>query len=527
MESIRLAVYRGKKATGEVSDLVNDAALGAPLSATIDGIVCKLWVTTHTGGRPSWVDTFATLFGVDPSQLLPNPPRSVSGLAWLTGNHGDFAVTFGHAWQKVKRESADPSFGIRCVLNLCDHDSLRAIKRDRMTTEFVQVMEQSPENTGINRFGIDTEADMLKGVKASVDPVHGFGTAVSGTDSFHCAWDASTLTLENFLREIVTLGASTKYKKRFDWIDFITPIREPTEIVPLDHAAVGAINQANSTFRLHPPGFSQWDDYDHFVFGRLTKSPVKDQLTLPSWKHYFQGKVATTSNQPVLVSDLKEQWIHAIDEAYPSRSVRWRVYDCIYGTIQLPSGTFMLHESNWYRLAVDYVARVDAALAKAPSLTGGSKLPLCHSNEHEADYNRRVARSSKRSIQLFDRKIIPHGGPTSKFEFCDLLGDNMTIYCVKRWASSAGISHLARQAVNTCKLLRGDEDFVRKVDGRLKGNHRANWTRVKNRSTKATVALVIMGCKSVKDLPFFSRMTLSDAIRQIQTLGFDVAFDWV
>lgn len=527
MENIRVSVYRAATSTGNAKDLINISELGDPAIANIDGVVCHLWVITHKGSIPGWVDTFASLFLIDPNQLLPSPPQSVSGLAWLSSKHGDFAITFGYAWQKVKHDAVETSFGIRCVLNLCDHDSLRGIKRDRMTSEFVQVMEQSPEKTGIYRFGIDTEADMLKGVKATADPVLGFGSAVSGAESFHCTWDASTATLDAFLKSIVALSASKKYIKRFDWIDYVTPIREPSDIALLDKSAANAINQPTTSFRLHPPSFSQWDDYDYFVFGRIKKNFVKEQLDLSAWKHHFQGNIATIPNQVIVTADLRTQRIHAVDVTNQSRNAKWNVYDCLYGTIQLPAGAFMLHEGNWYKLAANYVARVDSSLTKTPSLKAPSKLSLCKPNEHEDVYNRRIARASNRKIQLFDRKIISHGGGKSKFEFCDLLGSDMTIYCVKRWASSAGISHLARQAVNTCRLLRGDAEFVKKIDRRLRGNRRANWTLVKDRSVRATVAFVIMGCKDVSDLPFFSRMTLNDAIKQIQTLGFDVAFDWV
>ncbi len=139
-----------------------------------------------------------------------------------------------------------------------------------------------------------------------------------------------------------------------------------------------------------------------------------------------------------------------------------------------------------------------------------------------------LQKTSSRRLRLFDRKLITAWRRgIGKFEFCDLLGDDLSIYCVRQWASSAGISHLARQAVNTCKLIRGDEKFCKKIERRLKGKHRASWLKTRNRGLKPRAVLAVMGCHCIQDLPFFSRMTLSDAARQMQVLGFTVSFDWI
>lgn len=523
---IKIAVYRAREANCPLQDLISTEGLPTPLHTTVDGMECTLWTTEHTGQRPAWVDVFADIFGVNAAQLLPEPPRSISGLAFISGRHGSFAITFGHGWQRVKRDSTDPNFGVRCVLNLCQDTSLRAIRRDRMTSELVQVIEQSPEETGIYRFGIDTEADMLRGVKATIDPALNFGSGISGSDSFHCSWDPASMSLERLLQSLVTLAKATTYRAKFEWIDYIIPVLDKAEITALDGAAITDINQASPKFRLNPPQFSQWDGFDYFIFGRRRSSPIKDELSIQSWLHHMRRRSANKSS-PITLTAIKEESVYAIDEMNPGKSARWKVYDCLYGIVLYGHSTYMLHESNWYRLSMDYIAKVDRSLADISDLSGSGKLMPSLPNEREDAYNRRVVRQSNRRIQLFDRKIIHHGGGRSKFEFCDLLSDDMVIYCVKRWASSSGISHLARQAVNTCKLLRGDADFVRKIERRLKGVRRSNWLQVKDRSIRPTIALVIMGASSLSQVPFFSRMTLGDAARQIRMLGFDVVFDWV
>ncbi len=149
---------------------------------------------------------------------------------------------------KIRRSEVDPNFGIRCVLNLCKADALRAIRRDRMTSEFVQVIEQSPEETGLYRFGVDTEADMLRGIRAAADPALGFGSTVSGSDSFHCLWDPSRSTIHQFLEAVVTLSRREIYKKNFAWIGFISPIRSETEIHTLDDAASADIANLKTAF---------------------------------------------------------------------------------------------------------------------------------------------------------------------------------------------------------------------------------------------------------------------------------------
>ncbi len=52
----------------------------------------------------------------------------------------------------------------------------------------------------------------------------------------------------------------------------------------------------------------------------------------------------------------------------------------------------MLHEGSWYRLATDYVARVDAFLDLIERDKAPYALPTSAANEKEDAYNKRAAK---------------------------------------------------------------------------------------------------------------------------------------
>lgn len=129
-----LSLYKLRDGITEPAGFVDVS--GFPFSADIS--IGEGVATLHYGmsmGTPRWLQSLAAA-AVTPLQELQ--ASAVSGVLLAHVNQRHFALTFGHAWQRVKHTGIEPNFGIRCVLNLAKADSLRAIRRDRVADTFIQ-----------------------------------------------------------------------------------------------------------------------------------------------------------------------------------------------------------------------------------------------------------------------------------------------------------------------------------------------------------------------------------------------------
>lgn len=518
MTRVPVSIYKVSDAATPLSEVVRLDGLtriaASPPTAS-RGTSAELWLGRSEGEVPEWLKVVGAALAVPNGNLNSYRAASVAGVLCLTLPVGVFVLVFGHAWMRIRTTVVEPNFGVKCVLNICGASSLRALKRDRISGDFIQVLEQSPEDADVFRFGVDPESDLLRGVRASVEPIFQLGGIIAGTDSLKCAWDPAAESLDHLVERVATYYGRMTYKRNFPWVDYIQPLRDPAKITFLDEELANQLDSGGAGLALCVPDFSQWDSYDYFVFGRRSVREVRSTLSLGSWLHHARHHGLTID-----AACLSTQKVHGIDIHVPGRNAQWDLRDCLHG--MLVGTNYLLHGGEWFQLAEGFVDRIDRQLSDLVPLSTTPLLPS-RLGELEGDYNTRMARLPGRIFKLFDRKLVSHGGGHSKIEFCDLLSRENEIVCVKKWSGSSGISHLCRQAVTTCRLLRSDEDFCSKIDVRLKGHFRAAWSRVRRRASRATVVLVVMGTSGGHDLPFFSRLAIVDVAKEIQRLGFNVA----
>jgi len=318
----------------------------------------------------------------------------------------------------------------------------------------------------------------------------------------------------------VRIHRRSDYQRNFGWVDDIVPVRDEGLVHWLTDELATQINADPHSATLCLPDFEGWESYDQYVFGRMGKAPVHSTLSLDSWLHHIRGEGIVT----VTASVLREQRIHA--QYADDKSVRktWDALECIHAVIDTANGRFLTHGGDWFQLGDGYLERLERQLAIHISPFPDRSIPSSRLGEHEDAYNKRVVRASRRELFLLDRNLVGHGGGRSQIEVCDMLSTSLQLYCVKRWCNSSGVSHLCNQALNAARLIRGDADFVRKVDRKLKGLHRAAWAKVQSRHSEPEIIFALMGGGTLNSLPLFSRMTMLNAAKQLRSLGFKVLY---
>jgi uncharacterized protein (TIGR04141 family) len=158
-------------------------------------------------------------------------------------------------------------------------------------------------------------------------------------------------------------------------------------------------------------------------------------------------------------------------------------------------------------------------------MQGSYALGAYHPGELEAAYCKRQAAALSQFCVL-DRELIVYGGGNSRVELCDLLSNDGDFVHVKRYeGSSAPLSHLAGQALVSAQALMSDEEFraraLEKVPPKWK-QFAAN-TRPEQGKFRIVFAVISRSAQPIAlSLPFFSRLTLSFAAKQLRGFGYRV-----
>lgn len=158
-------------------------------------------------------------------------------------------------------------------------------------------------------------------------------------------------------------------------------------------------------------------------------------------------------------------------------------------------------------------------------------LPPGRPGESEGDYNARAADGAP-ELTLLDKQLVAPDGATTRIEFCDLIATDGSLIHVKRKSRSSTLSHLFAQGHVSAEAL---------VDGPLRDQVRAAITKAAGTADpsgwlalvppgsaapereKVTVTYAVIAnskATGVEWLPFFSRLTLMQTVRDLNRLGF-------
>jgi uncharacterized protein (TIGR04141 family) len=140
-----------------------------------------------------------------------------------------------------------------------------------------------------------------------------------------------------------------------------------------------------------------------------------------------------------------------------------------------------------------------------------------------APYNESVAHDTA-GYELLDKKNVSFGGSYDKIEFCDLVRDGHELIHVKFYRSSATLSHLFAQGSVSAETFVKHQDFRVKLNEKLPAGIKLIDPLVRPAAEKYRVVYAIATVKTLPaELPFFSKVTLKNAVMTLRALGFGVA----
>ena len=384
------------------------------------------------------------------------------------------------------------------------------------------VPKQSREQVAINSivadFGIDIEQDLILGVtgKSKIDD---FGKTITGKDALNASVKIDVNSINDFLLKCFEYYQKDDYKTSFGWIDQIAEIKSAIQIKSLNSKLIEKI-KSNSIDKIWMaiPEIIEWEDVEGFNYSFNKNNDEKsDDIFLPS---FLVGLYPNGDYTELTMDSFTKNQVLCYSSSNNNIKYQWKAYNCLYCEIEDNDKTFLLTNGKWYQIENDFVKQINNDYQELLNKTSPIQLPE-YSHDNEGAYNSSAASSSNK-LFLMDKKNIPYGGGYSKIEFCDLYSTNKELIHVKYYGGSSVLSHLFNQGLVSGELFKMEKLFRDKVNSELESNFKLADTTSINASDYKIIFAVISHVKKQLDIPFFSKVSLKNAKKRLETIGYKV-----
>lgn len=505
----------------------------------------KLYYTRNHPHPPAWAGLINRVFDED----IPFPPMSGAAAVLVVRcppprQNIYLAFTFGYGWQLLRPEVYERSFGLRTALNIIyegdtgsgdlDAARLRSVDAKRIGPALLRSRHQVAGVAVLEELQVDIRRDLLSGLTGQPMDAEAWGTRVTGRDSLHLH-QASLSDLPATCERILDAHEGTSYRARFSFIDDFTIVTDPISRTFLQEEVLASLQVGNPPdLDLAPPELVEWEKVSGFRYHteRGVKPVTRVEMRLRDYLATLEKKSMTES---LTVDKLQSHYIWAVDG--DGRDIqKWSPWRCLYGQLVHAGQTYVLEDGDFYVVSDDYLAALDSDI-RALS-TCSRTLPPWIATDHEDEYNSKAAASSD-SYLLLDKKTVRIGAHTNQVEICDILSDDgMLIHVKRRRDGSASLSHLFAQGVNSADLIVASPEFqdltteqikkqeaikaVEAGDPSLAGRFQIfDAPRVAARNYEVVYAIFANWSKGgFETLPFFSKITLRNAVDDLRRLGF-------
>jgi uncharacterized protein (TIGR04141 family) len=448
---------------------------------------------------------------------LPIKTASARGVLVTSLDRDDttyvFAVLFGNGRHLLNDDVLEERFGLKVVLNSVNSNNLRSIDKLNMGSFSKQSREQIGHEGEAANFGIDIEQDLLRAVTGRSN-VAKFGKMITGKDAFATSAKFDVDDIRDLLEICLTQYLSDAYKQDFDWIDQLEDVRSSAVLASLNAELVARINASNfDRMWMAPPDIVSWADVLGFKYARPKKGDLHEDLSM-------LDLLASADGKPLTLEWLRGTSVYLISAEDEETHLHWPAYRCIYAEIVEAGSLFVLNAGKWYKVDDDFTQSVNDDFAGIPDAVLQT---VAYHHENEGAYNVALSASLHNSVCL-DADMIPHGGGKSSIEFCDVLTADRKLVHVKRYSGSAQLSHLFAQGAVSAEAFASDPSFREKVNAKLPPHLQlADTTLRPNTAEYEVVYAIISRSNKPLDVPFFSKVTVRNAARQVRGFGYKVS----
>lgn len=451
-----------------------------------------------------------------------------------------YVVALGNLGRHIiKQEYFDEGFGVRTALNIIDPKELRQIVKREFNGSNRITQQQIFQGESFLGFDFDQTADYLKSITGKIEneiseTLTNSHALIKGSNVFSLSVEHNINNVKNLIKVIDAHYSSERYKDSFKWWDNIHEITDINIIDKLRDALIDNINNGNKEISLSIPDVADIEAIEYFKFD----NKKYDSLELDSILIDFKNSITL---------ETLNKYIYAYDSENEIIS-EWTLEKCINAEIELPDKSkstkklYAILEGNWYDINKDFATninniykqielsdlklnefdnKIDVKEVIKSDNSDESTSTKSKKNKSEGKYLERIANNNSRQLVLMDKKLV------YQIEICDLLAPSKLIH-VKRYSGSSALSHLFFQGLNAAILIKSDDSFLNKANERIEElitNQDKQKFKLKP-NDKIEIIYAIIGKGSEDDpkrpyLPFFSKLSLYHAYKQLSNIGYD------
>jgi uncharacterized protein (TIGR04141 family) len=424
-----------------------------------------------------------------------------------------FAVTFGFGRYLLEDDVIEERFGLKVVLNTVDAASLRSIDKTTLGSVPKQTREQMSRESGAASFGIDIEQDLVNAVTGKSRDQR-FGRTLSGRDALVASVKVDVHDIKDFLGICIENYKSDVYKTDFGWIDQIREIRSASMRDALDQLMITRVAAGElEKIWMAVPDIVNWPDVKGFRYLKAKRAELCNDLDVSDFID------ALGLPDTLTLEMLKAARIFAIATRTDDPMETWSAYRCLYAEIEYQGAVCILNNGKWYEIIKDFTLRIQGEFDALTEAT--LQLPNYHHSD-EGTYNEGLPATVPDSYCM-DRKMIFHGGGHSQIEFCDLLTKEKQLVHVKRYGGSSLLSYLFSQGVVSGELFVSDPSFRKSLNEKLPDDYKlVDPEQQPNARDYEVIFAIISKSANPLDIPFFSKVSLSNARRRLVSYGYKV-----
>lgn len=515
----RLNVFLIKQEYQAYTEFISSDAgrsIEIPLTQEITG---RLFYSGGFPTPPTWASIFAGIAEFDRANIVNQHSKA---LLVFKNNDRWFCFAFGYSRHLINQGTFERNFGLIVALNLSDPSALKSIDKTNISLNSLQSREQASKEIEIESFGFNNDIDILKSITARVQKENADDEdqVLSGRDSVSISSRIELSTFPEIANKLYEAYSKKNYLERYPWFDKIIHERDNAVIAQLDALLLEKIKEeSTSKVWLAVPEIVDWENTDGFTYKKY--KPTND-VTRPGpvvLKDIdLDGWTKTIDKEKLTIENLKSKHIFLIDKDNRTTS-SISVYRCMNAEISLDTKTYFLNDADWYNINTDFETEIDQFYKAIDEST--LVLPP-YENMTEPVYLKHAV-SIVSSLFLMDRQLIKIGGGYSTVEFCDLYSSIQQIVHVKNYAGSSVLSHLFNQAFVSAQCFISSSDFREQVNQKLGAGFKLAGHPNKPDSSKFEVCIAIMSKEVGElDLPFFSKVSLKNAVNSISNLGYKV-----
>lgn len=501
----------------------------------------RLFTDQSIGTAPTWLGFVNGFVACEPLALENKSCAAILFLEIQPDGKGQkprtFAIAFGTGHLALEPDAFERNFGLKVALNSVARANLKNIDVATLEATSFQKRIQATRKADLRGFGIDIHKDLLR-LAGGVPTDNTFAKSITGRDALTMLTETSNNDLAAKCKAALKLFNAGDYKKDYDFIDLIAPVRDRILKEALDSLVFGEIQEllAGKPSDLHlaiPEIIDPEARHDIGYFGVGFRPGAKTPFGELAIEDYIAELSAGRPSELADMADLKgSHEIRVVVDGEGDKKRKRRIYDCFVYEVAYKKTQYVLFAGEWYSVEKKFFEAVEAdyvaLVSKAPVIASSRAV-----NEQEL-----IAELDKDPdlLNLDKVKASPSGAAGANLEPCDFLSRDKKFIHLKDGHGSAPISHLWNQGLVSAESFVRDEVFRRSVRKsaikRQKAAKKAGFEKLlpdgrsKPLPADYTVVFGIMRHRYKRSnslgLPFFSKVSLRSAVSRIQLMGYGV-----